>query len=124
MLGWSFSVDHQKDSTRPATAQEDEHDFIAFWQSHTYGLDWLDELVEQGNAICLSRVYYPSLYTLQLRHVLPVMAFRQPPHVRWLPRWENGKLIGRDRPQFTLIDKEIFTGDPDRWVLITVFDLS
>lgn len=124
MLGWIIIVTRQKDGTKPATGEYDGTDKVAKWNADVSGLNWIEELVSQDKVVCLSRNLYPSLYSVQLKDILPVISGGEPPYVMWENDWENDNLIVRARPEFTLQDKEIHTGNPDEWLLITVYDMS
>jgi hypothetical protein len=59
-LGWDISVCRQSDGgVSPATADSPEGTLLARWEAGLNGLDWLDELVKEGKAICPASTTFP-----------------------------------------------------------------
>ena len=125
MLGWYISVFRQTDGgSTPANRDAEEGPRLAVWQTGLGGLQWLDELVEAGNAINLGGNGYPYYYTAQAEHIISRVVAGPPLANRdWsvgefdilLPGWE-GK---------TVIDRAV-TDDcrPGEWLIIIAFDES
>jgi len=128
MTGWSFTIKKQSSKKR-----------IAFWGADIGGLDWFDKLVEEKKAICRLEGYYPSLYTVQAKYILPVLQ-EGPPEVKWgfklveekqkgWRRWfswfyPKKWTCGEKKYYISISQDEIATCDPDEWLSIEIWDLS
>jgi len=85
MVGWHISVFRQAEGgSLPATPTTKQADRIAVWRSSVGGLNWLDELAAQGNAIKLGGDGYPYWYTAQAAHLISRIT-DQPPEARTFP---------------------------------------
>lgn len=125
MLGWNITI-YRKESggTSPASLGASRGDRLATWQAGIGGLQWIDELVKQGLAVCLGGHGYPTEYTAPLEHVrAPVL--EGPPHAnaRWL-LGEGDVVTGVWAGQTTIDEEALRAGDPHEWVLIVVWDES
>lgn len=81
MLGYEVMV-----FRRPAA---DREDLVARWMTNPFGLDWLDQLVENGNAILLTRDGYPTKYAISAGVLLPVIT-------KGLPKAKSPVVVGDD----------------------------
>jgi hypothetical protein len=79
MMGWWIIVDGQTPEQRDSP-ERDEATLLATWESSVGGTDWLDQLVEQGKAVHLSRGGYPDRYTALAGDVLPLLRDGVPDH--------------------------------------------
>jgi len=70
MLGWFFVVRRAGAEAGPAAS---DPSVLATWEADFTGADWLDALVDQGNATCLSRHGYPNRFAVDAAHVLPLL---------------------------------------------------
>jgi hypothetical protein len=71
-LGWEITVYRQSSGgASPATANSPYGALLATWVVGVRGLDWLDELVKESEAIYLGGNGYPFLYTAPAEYVLP-----------------------------------------------------
>ncbi len=125
MIGWNISVYRQPDGGHSAaTEKSPAGDRLAVWQTNEFGLDWLDELSAEGNAINLGGDGYANLYTATAEHLLPPI-FQGPPHAR--ESWQIGEGI---------VDPEVWVGKTmvdkvaarecrfEEWLLVVAWDES
>jgi hypothetical protein len=125
MLGWHISVFRQADGgSSPAKAGPKEDIRLAAWQTGVEGLQWLDALVETGQAIDLGGNGYPNYYTAQAAHLIPQIvggppAARQP----WLEGQHD--VVTSQWEGKTVIDQAV-AGDcrSDEWLLVVAWDES
>jgi hypothetical protein len=72
VLGWNTSVFRQADGgSLLARADSEKGASVAIWQTGVWGLRWIDELVETGQAIDLGGNGYPRCYTAQAEYLIP-----------------------------------------------------
>jgi hypothetical protein len=64
MLGWSVVVSRERE---PETV-------LGTWLVGPFGVKWLDELVQRGEAEFTDNVGYPNTYRLAARHVQQALA--------------------------------------------------
>ena len=125
MMGWHISVFRQTEGrSTPANRDADEGPRLAVWQTGVYGLQWLDELAEAGNAIDLGGGGDPSYYTAQAEHLISTVVAGPPlakqtwtvgEHDIIMPNWE-GK---------TVIDRAVADDcRPDEWLIVVAWDES
>ena len=125
MLGWNISVHRQSnDGDQPAFAGVGSAKKLAVWQTGILGIEWLDALVKDNDAIYLGGNGYPSQYTARARHIIPVLSTK-PPHARdnWIHDHDDvltDKWIGK-----TFIDTQaIAECSDDEWLLVVAWDES
>src|SRR5215211_1934978 len=126
MLGWLVCIYRQANSgTLPATNTPHDGRLLAKWQTELYGLDWLDKLVEEGEAIeVATNGGYPIRYTATAKYLIPYMV-DNPPNARehWIV--EGGDVLLPSWKGETEISKiEIAKCSPDEWLLIETWDES
>jgi hypothetical protein len=74
MIGFGFHIFRQTgDGTMPVSATSGQGIPVASWEAHVSGLDWLEELAGQRKALCLQEGFYPGIYTVQAKEVLPLL---------------------------------------------------
>lgn len=71
MIGWYIAVYQQTPAERLASHERSA--LLASWEAGVGGLAWLDKLVAEGTAECLSRGGYPSRYTARANDLLPLI---------------------------------------------------
>ena len=125
MLGWFVGVYRQKDGgSSPAQWETPQGVRLAVWQTGVGGLDWLDKLVEAGNAIWLGGNGYPVRYTATAESLLPKV-MEEPPGARenWLVG--AGDLITSQWEGKTKTDPGTASQcPPDEWLLVEAWDES
>ncbi|HTE20052.1 MAG TPA: hypothetical protein VK689_16935 [Armatimonadota bacterium] len=80
MLGWSIYIYRQDLIKEPQAVWPRERGQTASWLAGWGGLDWLDALVEKGDATYLGGDGYPLKYTALAANVLPLIARGPPKH--------------------------------------------
>ncbi len=124
MLGWLVCVYRQSNPTLPAPNTAPTGEQLAVWQTHLYGLDWLDNLVQQGKVRQVAvNGGYPIRYTGLARDLLPFIA--NPPNAR--ERWlfdEGDILLPTWKGQTEINKAEIDRCSPEEWLLIEKWDES
>ena len=125
MLGWNIGVFKLRDAgTSPATAQSQHGARLAVWQTGLGGLDWLDELVEAGNAIQLKGGGYPNRYTATAEYLIPRI-IETPPGARAVWVYRKGDIITDKWVGKTVVDREAAAlCRPDEWLLVEAWDES
>lgn len=125
MLGWNFSVFRQRDGgAHQAAFDTKEGPRLANWQTGLDGLDWLDALVKEGNAVFLGGNGYPLLYTVQAGVILPRIRIG-PPEAN--PEWtipEGSILLPGYLGRTTLDEQLIAACSPEEWLIVEVWDES
>ena len=139
MLGWHISVYRLDEASRALSrgstpdavfeqamrkAAGSAETSIAVWQTGVHGLDWISELVEQGNAIVLSTNGYPNRYVASAGHLLASVR-GGPPLARAV--WSSGPqdIIDPKWAGETRIDHDAAAEcDPDEWLLVEAWDES
>ncbi len=125
MLGWHIGVYRQKDGgAEAATFSSAKGDRIAVWQARLGGLDWVNELFQEGRAIRLGANGYPSSFTARASDVLPILA-EGPPEAR--KHWVSGPndiLTDKWEGKTTFNDEVSRACDPEEWLIIEAWDES
>jgi hypothetical protein len=124
-LGWHVTVYRQQnDGTTPANFETPQGAEIAVWQTHAWGLRWLDDLVAQQKAIDLGGNGYPMKYTALAQHIIPQLRERPPeadeiwtidPGDVLLPGW-----LGKTTKDPSTMD----ACQPNEWLIIEAWDRS
>ena len=110
MLGWSILIFRQIDGrSNPATAKSHSGPQLATWLSGVDGTNWIDNLVEDGNAIYISGNGYPSLFTATAEYLIPNIKLRP---------FEKHIL----KPKIDEV--AIAECQPNEWLLVEVWDES
>ena len=126
MLGWRISVYRQLDGGKepaPFGAARGEAR-LAVWQTGLGGLDWLDELAKQRNAIDLGGDGYPNQYTAMAQHLRKEL-FEGPPYAKEV--WSRGEsdIVTPKWPGKTLVDRAALDAcGPTEWLIIEAWDES
>ena len=125
MLGWFVCVYRQSDPTRPATNTPPKGALLARWQTHLYGLDWLDRLVQAGKVVLVAdNNGYPLRYTGHARDLLPLLT-DTPPNARAVWVADAGDILLSEWAGKTEIHPdEIAKCRPDEWLLVETWDES
>ena len=125
MLGFHISIYRQPGGgAAPATAESPEGQRLAVWQTGLFGLNWLDELVEQGKAINLGVSGLRGRYTATAAHLLPRIA-DEPPGAKEI--WSAGPydILTEKWDGRTVIDHAAVTAcRPDEWLIVQAWDES
>lgn len=125
MLGWHISIYRQTDEgASPATLGSNPGTRVAVWQTGLSGLDWINELVEAGNAINLGGRGYPSRYTATAENLIPRIV-DEPPGARRIWAFGAGDVLTDKWVGETLIDEAAAAAcRPGEWLLIEAWDES
>ena len=125
MLGWHITVYRQEeDGEAPATFEAATGATLAVWQTGVSGLNWIDELVEEGLAICLGGNGYPTEYTAKLEHV-KASILNGPPDANQAWRHDEGDILTEKWLGKTTVYHRAFSEcSPDGWVVIQAWDES
>ena len=97
---------------------------VAEWQADVDGIDWLDQLANEGRAVSLGGDGYPFRYTIQTT-ILSSFLSSGPPGARehWLR--ESGDIVTEDWKGETTVYEGVLTGcQPNEWLMIEVWDES
>ena len=113
MLGWWIVVSTQSPEEVDRADQEARREAIlAQWETGLGGIDWLEDLTEQGKATKLSANGYPNRYTALAADTLPLIeggGIRPPKDGAWVfgidegeeyaqpPGWMDKVEVHRDR---------------------------
>ncbi|RKQ90869.1 hypothetical protein C8N24_0684 [Solirubrobacter pauli] len=107
-----------------AADAEDGRTRIAVWQVGAHGLDWLDALVKQREAVSLGGNGYPTRYAGPARSVLPVLT-DDPPAARRAWASDSGDILLPQWDGKTTVDREAAAAcHPDEWLLVEAWDES
>lgn len=79
MIGWWIVIAQQTPAERDAGADQ-KAATLANWETSVSGIDWIENLVEEGKATQLSHGGYPDRYTAFARDVLPLIDGGPPAH--------------------------------------------
>lgn len=124
MLGWMISVNRQKDGgLSPAKARPQCGDLLAVWQADIKGLDWINELVEHGEAISLGGNGYPTLYTAPAKCLLPSLQ-PSPPMAREHWGYPEGSTFSGEPSKTRIHLEAIADCHPDEWLIVQAWDES
>jgi hypothetical protein len=125
MLGWHITVYRQTHGgASPATAESPPGKRLAVWQTGLGGLDWINELVKNGEAINLGGNGYPCRFTATAKHLIPAV-INKPPGAR--DAWTCGEsdVLTEEWEGKTVIDRCAAAGcSPDEWLLVEAWDES
>ncbi len=124
MMGWAVFVYRQSDGgANPATAGSQEGVRLSVWQTHAWGLKWLDELASAGKAIDLGGNGYPNRFTARAEHLL--RAIEDPPDANEV--WSLGEedvvldfWVGKTSVDHAAIQQ----CRPEEWLLVVAWDES
>jgi hypothetical protein len=126
MLGWLVCIYRQTNSgTLPATNTQQDEGLIAKWQTGLGGLDWLNQLVNEGKAIEVAgNNGYPIRYTATSKYIIPYIVDNPPNAMEnWIA--DEGDVLLPSWTGRTEINKiEIDKCRPDEWLLIETWDES
>jgi hypothetical protein len=97
---------------------------MAVWQSGVNGVAWLNDLIEDGEAIQLLGGGYPDLLTATAAHLLPRI-LEGPPEARspWAASSHDLTTDGWEG-QTLLNHAALEDCRPDEWLLVEIFDES
>jgi hypothetical protein len=125
MLGWHIAVFRQADGgAAPATIESAKSTRIAEWQTGLNGVEWLHDLIGDGEAIQLLGGGYPDLLTTTAAHLLPRI-LEGPPEAK--SPWASSPpdLITDNWEGRTLLNHAALEDcRPDEWLLVEIFDES
>lgn len=123
MLGWHISV-YRISEPISSNSSIKVGERVAVWQAGLSGLNWIDDLVQKGEAVSKGGNGYPTLYLILKRH-LEVVLKEGPPSVHDV--WHIGPLdiIGPDYEGKTVISEEVLNKcASDEWLLVEAWDES
>ena len=113
MLGWHISVYRQSDGSR-----------LAVWQAGWHGLQWIDALVEAGDAVSLGGDGYPFRYTATAATLQPIL-IDGPPNARKAWVSEPGDILTENWAGATVLDHAALAQcAPDEELLLEAWDES
>ncbi len=127
-MGWHVCVYRQlSDRQRPAAEGDPRGARLAVWQARVDGLDWLQGLVESGDAVHLAdNGGYPVRYTVRADAAIPIV-LDGPPQARtnWVAD-PTDVIIDTDRwPGKTTIDQRAIEAcQPGEWLQVEAWDES
>ena len=114
MAGWSFTIVPQPPEDYFRLLHHET--VLASWTVGASGIDWIEKLVEHGEAECVKRGGYPNLYTAPARVIVPLLANGEPPSA------DTGRMF---RPREVSIKREeLERCAPDQALTIAVWDQS
>ncbi len=125
MLGWHITVSRQ---ARPSSRRPGKHAKdgarLAVWQADVAGLDWIDHLVHEGNAVSFGGNGYPMRYAARANGVIPVI-LGGPPLARALWQREAEDIVTPAWAGKTVIEQATIDAcRPAEWLLIEAWDES
>jgi hypothetical protein len=97
---------------------------LAVWQTHVFGLSWIDDLVRNQQALPLPGDGYPNVFLALARHVLPPV-LQGPPEANLL--WASGSedVLGPGWVGRTAVDHdEVSRASPAEWLFVEAWDES
>ena len=108
----------------PATMESAEGTRLAVWQTGIGGLDWLRELVKEGEVVDLGGNGYPSRFTATAEVIVPRIV-DTPPGARtdWL--LDAGDIVTDKWEGKTVVDGGVAAKCPaGEWLIVEVWDES
>ncbi|MEW6129599.1 MAG: hypothetical protein AB1757_21340 [Acidobacteriota bacterium] len=126
MLGWLVMVYRLAgdDAAMPATRASKSGERLAVWQTGMNGLDWVYDLVTEGQAINLGGDGYPCLFTAKAEYILPHIS-DEPPDARRFWVVQAGDIITENWLGQTVLNHEAINACPSsEWLLIEAWDES
>lgn len=125
MLGWHISVYRLKDyGESPATEQSPKGIRLAVWQTGLNGLNWISELVKDGNALDLGGNGYPCRYTAAAKYIVPRI-IEEPPEAYTIWVCGPNDILTEKWAGKTVIDQAAAAQCPsDEWLLVEAWDES
>jgi hypothetical protein len=138
MLGWHISVYRLQGNAQavlnalhPDTADQilreaagSPRSRIAVWQAGLDGLDWIDQLVEHGQAIALPGNGYPNHFFAPAHQLLTAL-MEGPPEAKEAWTFDAGDVIGPAWEGRTVVDEAAAAEcRPDEWLLVEAWDES
>ena len=136
MLGWHISV-YRKNFDRFVVPKKDElgdvmslpyhwkGERLAVWTTGWQGLDWLDELTEQGHIVNIGgRAGMPWLMAVKAKHVIGRLG-KDAPGARDIWTHDPGDILLPGYEGKSSTDKELESElDPEEWLAIVAWDQS
>lgn len=94
---------------------------LAVWQTHAFGLRWIDDLVKNQQALTLADDGYPNVFLALAGHVLPSL-LQGPPEAN--PHWASGSedLLGPGWAGQTAVDYDAVSRA--EWLFVEAWDES
>ena len=128
MIGWNIFVNRQKWFRRlRARAKTPKGECVASWSADVGGIEWLEKLVENKNAICLRKGFYPGLYTVKAKYIFNIIQ-DMPPKVKkginWVEDKEKGWVNLGDCYYFGKSEREMALCNEEEWLIVEIWDLS
>lgn len=126
MLGWEIFIHNElSDSTNQSDWKwPKQESVLATWRAGLSGINWLNKLVEEGNATCLGGNGYPVRFLAKVKVILPLIKSGPPSH-------RGPLVIGDDYVtpsgwiSGTKIHLDMFANeDPENTVVIDAWDES
>jgi hypothetical protein len=125
MLGWNIRVYRQvQDRFTPSGVGGPLGDRVAIWQAGLWGQNWIDALVESGEAIKLEGGAYPNLFTVPSRLVIAQIRAGIP-DVN--DSWSAGPkdILGLGWDGETVVNEEVLAlCDSEEWLIVESWDES
>jgi hypothetical protein len=125
LLGWNISVHRiTGNPAEPATVESTQGTRLAVWQTGPDGLQWINQLVESGQAIDLGGNGYPNRYTARADRLLPQI-IGGPPQARANWGSDDGDILLPQWVGKTFVDRAAMDEcKPEEWLLIIAWDES
>ena len=125
MLGWNISVYQQIDEgTSPATTKSPKGKRLAVWQTGLGGLDWISNLVKEGEAMSLGGNGYPYRFTVMAEHLIPRIVNGPPGALRTWISDESDVLTEKWEGETVVDGAGVTDCRPDEWLLVETWDES
>ncbi len=119
-LGWEVIVQRKAaDRNVPAMSAEDAGDLVVRWRAHRVA--WIEELCTAGEGVDLGGDWYPSLFSLQARHLRHILDGEAPLDCKTRVHPEPPY---RSVPALDLFPEVAADVDDSEWLLLTIFDTS
>jgi hypothetical protein len=114
-LGFDISIYRQQnDGSAPASFGAPRGAELAVWQTFGYGLDWINDLLEQQKAVHIGGGGYPIEYTARAADVVPRLGDKPPDDKTAWPK-----------ASWTRKDTEAINAcRPEEWLIIVAWDKS
>ena len=125
MSGYNISVYRQQnEGSAPAIFKAGQGTRLAFWPAGVFGLDWIEELVQQRQAIFLGGDCYPVQFTAMAKYIIPRL--RDDPMFAGRP-WEfdqGDNILPAWRRKPVQNPQAMDACRPDEWLLVEAWDQS
>lgn len=124
-LGFHITVYRQQNAaTAPASFEDPQGAALAVWQTGPGGLGWLDQLVSQGQAICLGGSGYPVQYTAKAQYIIPNLR-DGPPQAKLVWSSDPGDVLLSNCHGKTVKFPAVMDAClPEEWLIIDAWDES